>query len=168
MKILRTILYTIAFAGGVVLASANITLVPFVYMPALGFLQRAEGRIEAPLSLLLLGALVIGSLVAGTGTFVEHVRLRMDLRRQRKRNDKLNADVQKLRSELEAAHASAESRTAELSGEQEKARHAQEALAQTSAELAHERERAEQAERKALAAEQAGAGAVAPTDRAAS
>jgi len=154
VKILRTILYTIAIVAGIVLASVNMTLVPFIYLPALRFLPRPEGaQIEAPLALLLLGALVIGTLIAGTGSFVEHVRLRMALRRQNKRNEKLTAEVDKLRAELEAAHTSAESRSAELAAEREKVRHAQEALAQTSAELAHERERSEHAGRSALVAE---------------
>lgn|GEM_PF-2027424 len=162
MKILRTVAYTVLLVVGIVLASANMTPVPFVYLPAISFLPRPEGaQSEAPLALLLLAALVIGTLVAGTGTFVEHLRLRLAVRRQRKRNDKLAADLDKLRVELDAARADAESQALTLASEQDKARRAQQAAADAAAEL--ERARAEQAERCVLAPEHAdasGAGAV--------
>ncbi|MBI5506271.1 MAG: DUF1049 domain-containing protein [Deltaproteobacteria bacterium] len=156
MKILRAIVRVIVIVGGIVLASANTTAVTFVYQPALPFLQRPEGSQQVPLALLLLAALVVGSLVTGTGTFVEHVRLRMAVRTQRKRNDKLGADLDKLRAELESVRSAADTRGVALASEQEKVRRAEEAAAKASDELAHERERAEQAESRALAAERQG------------
>ncbi len=155
MKILRTVAYTIALVGGIVLASANMTPVVLVYLPAFRFLPRPEGaQFEAPLALLLLAALVAGTLVAGTGTFVEHLKLRLAVRRQHKRNDKLTADLGRLHAELEAARVAAESRSGELAAAADAGRSAQQALTQVRAELTFERERAEQAERRALAAEQ--------------
>ncbi len=153
MKILRTIVRVIVIVGGIVLASANTTAVTFVYQPALPFLQSPEGSQQVPLALLLLAAVVLGSLVTGTGTFVEHVRLRMAVRRQRKRNDKLSTDLDKLRAELESARSAADARGVALTSEQEKARRAEEAAATAAAGLAAERERADQAESRALAAE---------------
>lgn len=157
MKILRTLAYVFTLVGGIVLTSANMTPVTFVYLPAFGLSPRPEGaQVEVPLALLLLASLVVGSLVAGTGTFVEHLRLRLAVRTQRRRNDKLAADLDKLRGDFEAARAAGEAQAAALASEQERTRRAQEAAAQTGAELARVRERAEQAERRALAVEQQG------------
>lgn len=130
MRILRNLLYIFVVVVGIVLASANMTPVRFVYLPGIAILnigQAAEA--EVPLALLLLAFLLAGAVVAGTGTFVEHVRLRFLVRRNAKVVKALRSDVDKVRAELEQAQTALGTRNSELASEQARARRAEEAEA---------------------------------------
>ena len=130
MRILRNLLYIIVVVAGIVLASANMTPVRFVYLPGLAMLQTGEpAEAEVPLALLLLAFLLAGAVVAGTGTFVEHVRLRFLVRRNTKVVKALRGDLDKVRAELEQAQAALGARNSELASEQARARRAEEAEA---------------------------------------
>jgi len=134
VRILRTILYTLVVAAGMVLASVNMTPVRFTYLPDLTFLPLPpEASIEAPLALLLLAAVVLGTLIVGTGTFVEHLRLRLAVRRQAKVAKGLRADLERVRQELQAGAAALEARAAEVAAAEDRARKAEEALARREA-----------------------------------
>lgn len=156
MRILRNLLYTVVVVGGIVLASVNMTPVRFVYLPPFAFLPRPEGaEAEVPLALLILASLLVGTLIAGTGTFVEHVRLRLAVRRQAKVVKGLRADLDKAKKQLEEARTSLEIRAAELSGQQARAKRAEEATAEAQAATAEAQaakaealERAAEAERR--------------------
>jgi len=130
VRILRNLLYIFVVVVGIVLASANMTPVRFVYLPGIAILnigQAAEA--EVPLALLLLAFLLAGAVVAGTGTFVEHVRLRFLVRRNAKVVKALRSDVDKVRAELEQAQTALGTRNSELASEQARARRAEEAEA---------------------------------------
>lgn len=131
--------------GGIVLASVNMTLVRFIYLPALPFetLGQAE-EVEVPLALLLLAFLLAGAFVAGTGTFVEHVRLRFLVRRNAKVCNALRAELASTRTALEETQAALNARTAEVAGEQARARRAEEAEAAAKALAEQERLRADE------------------------
>jgi uncharacterized integral membrane protein len=130
VRILRNLLYIVVVVVGIVLASANMTPVRFVYLPGLAFLQGPEAaEAEVPLALLLLASLLAGAFVAGTGTFVEHVRLRFLVRRNAKVVKSLRGDLEKVRAQLEQAEAALGARTADLATEQARARRAEEAEA---------------------------------------
>jgi len=130
VRILRNLLYIIVVVAGIVLASANMTPVRFVYLPGLAMLQTGEpAEAEVPLALLLLAFLLAGAVVAGTGTFVEHVRLRFLVRRNTKVVKALRGDLDKVRAELEQAQAALGTRNSELASEQARARRAEEAEA---------------------------------------
>ncbi|MFN2376878.1 MAG: lipopolysaccharide assembly protein LapA domain-containing protein [Candidatus Binatia bacterium] len=146
MRILRNILYIFVVVGGIVLASANMTLVRFVYLPGIAFLTNGQSaEAEVPLALLLLGFLLLGALVAGTGTFVEHVRLRFLVRRNAKVVKGLRADLEKARAEIEEARAAVGARDSDLANEQARVRRAEEAEAKALAIAEQERTRADQA-----------------------
>lgn len=130
MRILRNLLYIFVVVVGIVLASANMAPVRFVYLPGLPFVSAGEAaETEVPLALLLLAFLLAGAVVAGTGTFVEHVRLRFLVRRNAKVVKALRGDLDKVRAELEQAQAALATRTSELASEQARARRAEEAEA---------------------------------------
>ena len=130
MRILRNLLYIFVVVAGIVLASANMTPVRFVYLPGLASLTTGEAaEADVPLALLLLGFLLAGAVVAGTGTFVEHVRLRFLVRRNTKVVKALRSDLVKVRAELEQANAALGARDSELASEQARARRAEEAEA---------------------------------------
>lgn len=130
MRILRNLLYIFVVVAGIVLASANMAPVRFVYLPGLAFVTSGESaETEVPLALLLLAFLLAGAVVAGTGTFVEHVRLRFLVRRNVKVVKALRSDLDKVRVELEQAQAALGTRTSELASEQARARRAEEAEA---------------------------------------
>lgn len=150
MRILRNLLYIVVVVAGIVLASANMTPVRFVYLPGIAFVTSGESaEADVPLALLLLAFLLVGAVVAGTGTFVEHVRLRFLVRRNAKVVKALRGDLEKTRNELEQAQAALGARTSELQSEQARARRAEEAEARALASAAEERDRAEAAERAA-------------------
>lgn len=156
MRILRNLLYIVVVVVGIVLASANMAPVRFVYLPNVAFVTGGRSaEAEVPLALLLLAFLLVGAVVAGTGTFVEHLRLRFLVRRNAKVVKALRGDLEKTRAELEQAEAALGARTSELASEQARARRAEEAEARALASAAEERGRAE-------AAEQAPAGAPLP------
>jgi uncharacterized membrane protein YciS (DUF1049 family) len=147
VKILRNLLYLVLIVVGIVLASANMELVRFVYIPGIAFLSTGEqAEIQIPLALLLLGFLLIGAFVAGTGTLVEHVRLRFLVRRNEKVVKALRSDLDKVRADLEQAEAALSARTSELASEQARARRAEDAEARALTEANQERARAEAAE----------------------
>lgn len=130
MKILRNLLYIFAVVGGIVLASANMTEVDFVYLPGLEFLAGPSvAQVRVPLALLLLGFLLVGAFVAGTGTFVEHVRLRFLSRRNEKVARGLRAELEKARAELDQARTELAARDADLLAEQARVRRLQQAAA---------------------------------------
>ncbi|MFN2426586.1 MAG: lipopolysaccharide assembly protein LapA domain-containing protein [Candidatus Binatia bacterium] len=130
MRILRNLLYIFVVVVGIVLASANMTPVRFVYLPAMVTFGTGEEAVaDVPLALLLLAFLLAGAVVAGTGTFVEHVRLRFLVRRNAKVVKALRSDLDKVRGELEQAEAALGARTSELASEQARARRAEEAEA---------------------------------------
>ncbi|HEY2775590.1 MAG TPA: lipopolysaccharide assembly protein LapA domain-containing protein [Candidatus Binatia bacterium] len=129
MRILRNLLYIVIIVAGIILASANMKPVEFLYVPSLPFLKLQPAETEVPLALLLLAFLLAGALVAGTGTFVEHVRLRFLVRRNAKVVKGLRADLDKTRAALETAEQALATREAELAGEQARARRAEEAEA---------------------------------------
>lgn len=141
MKILRNLVYISVIVVGIVLASANMTPVRFVYFPSLALLSHPEAaEAEIPLALLLLAFLLAGAFVAGTGTFVEHVRLRFLVRRNAKVVKGLRADLEKTRLALEEAEAALSSRSAELSTEQARARRAEERESQAKADAEQQRQ----------------------------
>jgi len=144
VRILRNLLYIVVVVGGIVLASANMTPVRFVYLPGLAFVTSAQAaEAEVPLALLLLAFLLAGAVVAGTGTFVEHVRLRFLVRRNAKVVKALRGDLEKVRAELEQSQAAVGARTSELAVEQARARRAEEAEAKAALVIAEqERSRA--------------------------
>lgn len=147
MKILRNLLYIFVIVCGIVLASANMEPVRFVYIPGIAFLSTGEqAEAQVPLALLLLGFLLVGAFVAGTGTLVEHVRLRFLVRRNEKVVKGLRNERDKARAELEQAEAALAARTSELASEQARARRAEEAESRALAEASQERVRAEAAE----------------------
>lgn len=148
MRILRNLLYIVVVVAGIVLASANMAPVHFLYLPALAFLPNQQAaEVEVPLALLLLAFLLAGAVVAGTGTFVEHLRLRFLVRRNAKVVKGLRSDLDKLRGQLEEAHAALGAKTSELAGEQARARRAEEAEAKAVATAEQERARAEESGR---------------------
>ncbi|HYB97920.1 MAG TPA: lipopolysaccharide assembly protein LapA domain-containing protein [Candidatus Limnocylindrales bacterium] len=160
MKILRTILLLILIVAGIALASVNMAPVKFFYLPPFQFMPRPEGAaIDIPLALLLLAALVAGALIAGTGTFVEHARLRFAVRRQAKVNGKLRADVERLTSELDQARSALEAKQVELAAAQTRADRAEEEATKAQLEAARHRARAEE-----LAAQAEAAAAAADAD----
>lgn len=149
MRILRNLLYLVAIVVGIVLASANMTLVRFVYLPTMGFLlpqQAAEA--EVPLALLMLASLLAGAFVAGTGTFVEHVRLRFLVRRNAKVVKGIRAELDKTKSELNEAKANLETSASNLVAEQARTRRAEESETAALAAVEQERQRADEAERQ--------------------
>jgi uncharacterized membrane protein YciS (DUF1049 family) len=147
VRILRNLLYIFLVVVGIVLASANMTLVRFIYIPGVAFLSTGEqAEVEIPLALLLLAFLLLGALVAGTGTFVEHVRLRFLVRRGEKVVKALRGELDKVRAELEQAEAALSARSSELASEQARVRRAEEAETRALAEASQERIRAESAE----------------------
>lgn len=130
MRILRNLLYIFVVVAGIVLASANMAPVRFIYLPGLPFVTSGESaETEVPLALLLLAFLLAGAVVAGTGTFVEHVRLRFLVRRNVKVVKALRSELDKVRVELEQAQVALGTRTSELASEQARARRAEEAEA---------------------------------------
>jgi hypothetical protein len=146
MRILRNLVYILVIVVGIVLASANMMPVRFIYLPGVPFLT--DGRtaeVEVPLALLLLAFLLAGAFVAGTGTFVEHVRLRFLVRRNEKVVKALRADLEKTKSELEQSQIALGSREADLQTEQAKARRAEEAEQKALALVDLERSRADEA-----------------------
>jgi uncharacterized integral membrane protein len=148
MRILKNLVYILVIVAGIVLASANMTPVRFVYMPSIPLMSSGEtAATEIPLALLLLAFLLAGAFVAGTGTFVEHVRLRFLVRRNAKVVKALRADLDKTRTSLEEAEAQLAARAAELSSEQSRARKAEEAEAAALAIAQQERSRADEAVR---------------------
>jgi hypothetical protein len=147
VRILRNLLYIFVIVAGIVVASANMTPVRFVYIPGVAFLSTGEqAEANVPLALLLLAFLLLGAVVAGTGTFVEHVRLRFLVRRNEKVAKGLRNELDKARAELEQAEAALGARTSELASEQARARRAEEAESRALAEANQERVRAEAAE----------------------
>ncbi|HYC54965.1 MAG TPA: lipopolysaccharide assembly protein LapA domain-containing protein [Candidatus Binatia bacterium] len=145
MRILRTILLLILIVAGIALASVNMTPVKFFYLPPFQFMPRPEGAsMDIPLALLLLASLVLGALIAGTGTFVEHARLRFAVRRQAKVNGKLRGDVERLTSELEQARSAAEARQVELAAAQTRAERAEDEVTKAQLEAARHRARADE------------------------
>lgn len=146
MRILRNLVYILVIVAGIVLASANMTPVRFIYLPGVPFLTTGESaEVEIPLALLLLAFLLAGAFVAGTGTFVEHVRLRFLVRRNEKVVKALRADLEKTRAQLEQAETALGARAAELSAEQSRAARAEEAEAKALAMAEQERSRADEA-----------------------
>jgi uncharacterized integral membrane protein len=130
VRILRNLLYIFVVVAGIVLASANMTPVHFVYLPGLASMSTGEpAEADVPLALLLLAFLLAGAVVAGTGTFVEHVRLRFLVRRNTKVVKALRGDLEKVRTELEQAQTALATRSSELASEQARARRAEEAEA---------------------------------------
>ena len=130
MRVLRNLLYIFVVVAGIVLASANMTPVRFVYLPGMVSLNTGEAaEADVPLALLLLAFLLAGAVVAGTGTFVEHVRLRFLVRRNAKVVKALRSDLDKVRGELEQAQVALGTRNSELASEQARARRAEEAEA---------------------------------------
>lgn len=149
MRILRNLLYILVIVAGIVLASANMSPVRFVYVPSLPFLTTGEAReVELPLALLLLAFLLAGALVAGTGTFVEHVRLRFLVRRNAKVVKALRTDLDKTRAELDEAKTELDLRRADVASEQERARRAEESASKALAIAEQERSRADEAARQ--------------------
>ncbi len=139
-------IYLVALVAGIALATANTTPVQFVYLPANPLVSsEAPSQTQLPLYALLLGFLVIGAFVAGTGTFVEHVRLRFLVRRNAKVVKGLRADLDKARAALEQAETALATRTAELASEQARSRRAEEAEAKAVAAAGQERGRADEA-----------------------
>jgi uncharacterized integral membrane protein len=156
VRILRNLVYILVIVAGIVLASANMTPVRFVYLPGLPLLQTVQpADIEVPLALLLLAFLLAGAFVAGTGTFVEHVRLRFLVRRNAKVVKALRADLDKTRLALEEARTHLDTRAADLSSEQDRANRAEEAAAKALAIAEQERGRADEAVRQLPAPPQA-------------
>ncbi len=104
MRVIKTILYTFLVVAGIMLASVNMEPVNFIYLPAVPFSPVPEGAaLELPLSLAILAAVVLGTLIAGTGSLVEHIRLRAGVRKQTKRNDRLQKEMEGVRGELQQA-----------------------------------------------------------------
>lgn len=146
MRILRNLVYIFVIVSGIVLASANMTPVRFTYLPGLKFIAGGEvAEAEIPLALLLLGFLLAGALIAGTGTFVEHVRLRFLVRRNAKVVKGLRADLEKARAALEQAESSLTAKDSQLAVESARAKKAEEGEAKALAEAEHERGRADEA-----------------------
>jgi uncharacterized integral membrane protein len=146
MRILRNLVYILVIVVGIVLASANMTPVRFIYLPGVPFLTNGQtAEVEVPLALLLLAFLLAGAFVAGTGTFVEHVRLRFLVRRNEKVVKALRADLDKARAQLEQSQAALGARDAELQTEQARARRAEEAEQKALALVDLERSRADEA-----------------------
>jgi len=146
VRILRNLIYILVIVAGIVLASANMTPVHFVYLPGVPLLRTGEpAEIEVPLALLLLAFLLAGAFVAGTGTFVEHVRLRFLVRRNAKVVKGLRTDLEKTRAALEEAQAELEQRGADLAVEQDRTKRAEESASRALALAEQERSRAEEA-----------------------
>lgn len=149
MRILRNLLYILVVVVGIVLASANMTPVHFIYLPELPFLAAGEAAgLDVPLALLLLAFLLAGAFVAGTGTFVEHVRLRFLVRRNAKVVKGLRADLDKARTALEESEAALAARSADLLAEQGRAKRAEEAGSKAQALAEQEKSRADDATRR--------------------
>jgi len=148
VRILRNLLYIVVVVVGIVLASANMTPVHFIYLPGLPFLATEQAEVDVPLALLLLAFLLAGAFVAGTGTFVEHVRLRFLVRRNAKVVKGLRTDLEKARAALEESEAALAARSADLLAEQGRAKRAEEAGTKAQAIAEQERSRADDATRR--------------------
>lgn len=149
MRILRNLIYILVIVAGIILASANMTPVRFVYMPSVPLLATGEtAEVEVPLALLLLAFLLAGAFVAGTGTFVEHVRLRFLVRRNAKVVKGLRTDLDKTRAALEEAKSELDQRRIDVLTEQERSRKAEEAASRALAVAEEERSRADEAQRQ--------------------
>ena len=159
MKILKSVLYVVALVIGIVVASANMGPVVFTWRPVLGTFGgegAGPGQVELPLALLLLGFLLAGALVAGTGTLVEHVRLRFRVRRSAKEAKALRAEVERARTALAEKDTRLSEREAELAEAKARATRAEEAAARAGEAAARataladeERSRAQQEHRLA-------------------
>ena len=104
MRIIRTVVYAILVIAGIWLASANTADVDFVYLPFIPFTQfDAPRSMAVPIAFLVLSAVVLGVIIAGAGSLFENMRLRAGVRRQTKRNDKLERELDSVRGDLEQA-----------------------------------------------------------------
>lgn len=143
MKILRSILRILVIVVGVLVSIPNMTPVRFVYLPVLPLVAGGEeAAVQIPLALLLLASLVLGALLVGTGTLVEHVRLRFLVRRHGKLVKGLRADLDKSKASLEQAQAAIASSSSELDNERARARKAEESEARALALVEQHRLRA--------------------------
>jgi uncharacterized integral membrane protein len=124
MKLLSRIILLVLFVVGIFIATHNMQVVEFTYIPGGQYSPLPQGAtVELPLFLLVLGALLVGAFLAGFTTAFEHARLRAGLRRQTRIADRAKdeagiatAEVEDLRRELEAART-----RAEQAGEREQA-----------------------------------------------
>jgi hypothetical protein len=109
VKILRTVLIVVVFLAGVLMATANTARVDLVYVPELPFAAAPLARsISLPLYLLVLCVLTIGVLLGGLAAAVEQIRLRTGLRRARKENARVTAELRSVKERLELARAELE------------------------------------------------------------
>lgn len=146
MRILRSILRILVIVVGVMVSIPNMTPVRFVYLPVLPLVAGGEeASVEIPLALLLLAFLALGALFVGTGTLVEHVRLRFLVRRHAKVVKGLRADLDKSKAALEQAEASLAARSSELAAESARAKKAEEGEARALALVEQDKARAEEA-----------------------
>jgi len=150
VRILRSIVRILVIVVGVMVSIPNMTPVHFVYLPVLPLVASGEAAsVEIPLALLLLAFLALGALFVGTGTLVEHVRLRFLVRRNAKVVKGLRADLDKVRAALEQAESSLTARGSELASETARANKAEEGEARALALAEQEKGRADDALRLA-------------------
>jgi hypothetical protein len=150
MRVLKTIFYLVLVVVGILVAAANMQepAVNFVYLPAIPFTSIAEPLVlqGIPVPFLVLGSVVLGALIAGSGSLLEHARLRMGVTREKRRNDRQAREIAEVRGQLEQATRRAEESEARTAEAVEKAEEAARELEVTQAALTQARRRAEAAE----------------------
>jgi uncharacterized integral membrane protein len=109
VRILRTVFVVVVFLLGVLMATANTARVDLVYVPELPFAGAPLARsISLPVYLLALCVLTVGVLLGGLAAAVEQIRLRTGLRRARKENARVAAELSSVKERLELARAELE------------------------------------------------------------
>ncbi|MFT4570457.1 MAG: putative integral membrane protein [Hyphomicrobiaceae bacterium] len=116
MKLLSRIILLALFVVGIFIATDNMQIVEFSYIPDGDYSPLPQGaKLELPLFLLVLGSLLVGAFLAGFATAFEHARLRAGLRRQTRLADRARdeaslakGDLEELTRELDTARTRAE------------------------------------------------------------
>ena len=146
MKILRILLLAILFVLAVFICSANTNTVPLVLWPSVDMGgMPGEFRIDPPLFIVILGALLVGLLIGGTGAIFQQSRLKFGLRRANKEVGRLLASLAEAEQAVENERAAAESERASVESERA-------AMEQLREEVKQEREERQAAELRAKAA----------------
>lgn len=102
MKLISRIFLLTLCVVGIFIATENIQVVEFTYVPGGAYSPLPQGaKVEMPLFLLVLAALLAGAFLAAFSTAVEHARLRAGLRRQTRIADKSREEAQSATGQLD-------------------------------------------------------------------
>ena len=139
MRVIKSIVYLVLVVVGILIAAANMQEPPvhFVYLPEIPYTSITEPQaLDIPVPFLVLGAVVLGALIAGTGSILENARLRMNVGRERRRADKTAKELTGVRGELEQAVRRAEEADARAADADNKASNAERELSEVKAAAA--------------------------------